>query len=157
MIWCFSNRGDKVTSSMCHFKENGFGLFFFFFFAWGALKWIQHSLKKVLKLSQMVTPPSPSPSPASAKISCHGANKSKNNVFDDFPSFLLKRLKKGPFDRYCLMSKGVLKKKTIYGNYSSRFPEGSQKRKSNNDDKHSHGQEKRRPSTLCWGKKATAI
>ena len=25
------------------------------------------------------------------------------------------------------------------------------KRKSNNDDKYGHGQEKRRPSTLCWG------
>ena len=29
------------------------------------------------------------------------------------------------------------------------FPRGSKKRKSNNDDKHDHGQEKRRPSTLC--------
>ena len=29
------------------------------------------------------------------------------------------------------------------------FPRGSKKRKSNNDDKHGHGQEKRRPSTLC--------
>ena len=29
------------------------------------------------------------------------------------------------------------------------FARGSQKRKSNNDDKHDHGQEKRRPSTLC--------
>ena len=28
------------------------------------------------------------------------------------------------------------------------FPRGSKKRKSNNDDKHGHGQEKRRPSTL---------
>ena len=28
------------------------------------------------------------------------------------------------------------------------FPRGSKKRKSNNDDKHDHGQEKRRPSTL---------
>ena len=34
-------------------------------------------------------------------------------------------------------------------NYSSCFSEGSKKRKSNNDDKHEHGQEKRRPSTLC--------
>ena len=32
-------------------------------------------------------------------------------------------------------------------NYARRFPEGVQKRKSNNDDKHDHGQEKRRPST----------
>ena len=37
--------------------------------------------------------------------------------------------------------------------YSRRFPEGSKKRKSNNDDKHDHGQKKRRPSTLCWGEK----
>ena len=29
------------------------------------------------------------------------------------------------------------------------FPRGSKKKKSNNDDKHGHGQEKRRPSTLC--------
>ena len=33
------------------------------------------------------------------------------------------------------------------------FPRGSKKRKSNNDDKHDHGQEKRRPSTLCGGKR----
>ena len=29
------------------------------------------------------------------------------------------------------------------------FPRGSQKRKSNNDNKRGHGQEKRRPSILC--------
>ena len=38
-------------------------------------------------------------------------------------------------------------------NYRGRFPRGSKKKKSNNDDKHGHGQEKRRPSTLCRGKK----
>ena len=39
-------------------------------------------------------------------------------------------------------------------NYSGRFPEGSHKRKSNNDDKHGHGKEKRRrPSTYAEGKK----
>ena len=43
------------------------------------------------------------------------------------------------------MFEGVLNKK--HENYSSRFPEGVQKRKSNDDDKHDHGQEKRRPST----------
>ena len=32
---------------------------------------------------------------------------------------------------------------------NGRFPEGSKKRKSNNDYKHGHGQEERRPSTLC--------
>ena len=34
-------------------------------------------------------------------------------------------------------------------NYSGHFPEGSKKSKSNTDDKHDHGQEKRRPSTVC--------
>ena len=29
------------------------------------------------------------------------------------------------------------------------FPRGYKKRKANNDDKHDHGQEKRRPLTLC--------
>ena len=29
------------------------------------------------------------------------------------------------------------------------LPRGPTKRKSNNDDKHEHGQEKRSPSTLC--------
>ena len=37
------------------------------------------------------------------------------------------------------------------------FPRGSKKRKSNNDDKHDHGQEKRRLSTLCWGKKSLSL
>ena len=32
---------------------------------------------------------------------------------------------------------------------TASFPRGSKKRKSNYDDKHDHGQEKRRPSTLC--------
>ena len=39
-----------------------------------------------------------------------------------------------------------------YENYSRRFPEGVQNRKSNYDDKHDHCQEKRRLSTLCGGK-----
>ena len=34
------------------------------------------------------------------------------------------------------------------------FPRGSKKRKSNNDDKHGHGQEKRRLTTLRLGKKS---
>ena len=37
--------------------------------------------------------------------------------------------------------------------YNSRFPSGSKKWKSNNDYKHGLGQEKRTPSTLCWGKR----
>ena len=40
------------------------------------------------------------------------------------------------------MSNGVLTKTT-----AAVFPRGSEKRKSNNDDKHDHGQEKNRPST----------
>ena len=37
------------------------------------------------------------------------------------------------------LKKGSLDKK--YDNYSGSFPEGSKKRKFNNDDKHEHGQE----------------
>ena len=37
--------------------------------------------------------------------------------------------------------------------YNRRFPRRSKKRKPNNDDKHDHGKKKRKPSTLCWGKK----
>ena len=51
---------------------------------------------------------------------------------------------------YCLMSKGFFFNN--HENYSNRFPEGFQKkRKFNNDDKHDHGQEKRRPLTLWDG------
>ena len=35
------------------------------------------------------------------------------------------------------------------------FPGGSKKRQSNNDDKHGHGQEKRRPSTCVEGESET--
>ena len=45
-----------------------------------------------------------------------------------------------------------LKKGSAGKNAKSRaavFPRGPKKRKSNNDEKHYHGQEKRRPSTLC--------
>ena len=51
--------------------------------------------------------------------------------------------------RYCL--KGLFNKHAW--NIKAIFPRGSKKRKSNNDGKHDHGQEKRRPSTLCWGQK----
>ena len=44
------------------------------------------------------------------------------------------------------MSKGVLTKAIV-----AVFPRGSKKRKSNNDDEHDHGQEKRRPSTHVEG------
>ena len=40
------------------------------------------------------------------------------------------------------------KKRKTWENYSGRFTEGSKQRKPNNDDKHGHGQEKRRPTTL---------
>ena len=86
--------------------------------------------------------PPPSPSLASEKVFCQEANKLGNKVFDDFPSFLLKEYK-NHFVRYCLISKGVLTKTIV-----AVFPRRSKKRKSNNDDKHGHGQEKRRPTTL---------
>ena len=57
---------------------------------------------------------------------------------------ILQVLSKGPFFRSCLD-----RAQTI----ADVFPGGSIKRKSNNDDKHGHGQEKRRPSTYVEGKK----
>ena len=45
------------------------------------------------------------------------------------------------------LSKNKITCKRNYLNYSSRCPEGVQKRKSNNDDEHYHGQEKSKPST----------
>ena len=45
------------------------------------------------------------------------------------------------------MSQGVLAKTIL-----AVFPRGSKKRKSINDNKHDHGQEKRRPSTYLEGK-----
>ena len=47
--------------------------------------------------------------------------------------------------RYCLKGPCL--------NIVTVFPGDSKKRKSNNDNKHGHGHEKRIPSTLCWGKK----
>ena len=71
-------------------------------------------------------------------------------MFDDVLWFSWKNQKKVPLSgivQYCLMSKWVLTKTTV-----AVFPRGSKKNKSKSDDKHDHGQEKRRPSTLCWGK-----
>ena len=51
-----------------------------------------------------------------------------------------------------VLSKGGLQVK-IMKTTVAVFPRVSKKRGSNNDDKHDNGQEKRRPSTLCWGKK----
>ena len=82
------------------------------------------------------------PSPASAKVSCQGANiLKKKKCFWWFSMITMKKklawgLKKGP-----------PRTKII-----AVFPRGSKKRKSNNDDKHGHGQDKRRPSTLWWAK-----
>ena len=66
------------------------------------------------------------------------------------------------FFRYCLtncfleyfvhgLSKGGLQVK-ITKNTLAVFPRVSKKREPNNDDKHYHGQEKRRPSTYVEGK-----
>ena len=54
-----------------------------------------------------------------------------------------KGLKKGSSAKKC--EKYENNAKTI----AAVFPRGSEKRKPNNDDKHGHGQEKRKPSTLC--------
>ena len=93
-------------------------------------------------------PPNPHPR-RQKKCPAQRANKleEKKHMFDVFPSFVLKRLKRTAFVRYCLMSIGFLTKTIV-----TFFPRGSKKRKSNNDVKHGHGQEKRRPSTLCWEK-----
>ena len=92
-----------------------------------------------------MVPPTPSPTPASAKVSCQEANKLEQKlIFYDFPTFLLKN----SFVRYCLMSKGVVRETIV-----AVFPRGSKKRKSNINDKHDHGQRKRKSPTLCWGKK----
>ena len=69
------------------------------------------------------------------------------------------RIVLGRTDPYSkLTAGGVHTKKAVNNgnkceNYSGRFPEGSKKRKPNNDDKHGHGQETRRPSTYVEGKK----
>ena len=42
---------------------------------------------------------------------------------------------------------------SIRFNSSAHFAGGSKKRKPSNDDECGHGQEKRRPTTLCWRKK----
>ena len=62
---------------------------------------------------------------------------------------VLKWIQNGPkvIPKWCQMVPNVPAKST-----TAVFPRRSKKRKSNNDDKHDHGQEKRRPSTLCWGK-----
>ena len=54
----------------------------------------------------------------------------------------MKKVKHIPLSGIALMSKGVLTKTTV-----AVFPTGSKKRKSNNNGKHAHGQEKRRLST----------
>ena len=97
--------------------------------------------KTVLKLIQNGS--LPSPSPASAKVSCQEAN-TKQNV-DAFLWFAWEKSKKYP-------ARGLKKGSPRKNKNSSVFPRASKKRKSNTDVKHDHGQEKRIPSALCWGK-----
>ena len=54
------------------------------------------------------------------------------------------------YEKSCIqvLSKGCRQVK-ITNTIAAVFPRGSKKRKCNNDDKHGHDQEKRRPSTLC--------
>ena len=47
----------------------------------------------------------------------------------------------------CQVLSNVYKKMVL--NIAAVFPRGSKERKSYNDDKHDHVQEKRRPVTLC--------
>ena len=96
-----------------------------------------------------MVPPRPSPSLASAKVSGRGARKLEKNISDDFLSFLWKKNEKHPLPRGFKRCSQLKSTKTT----AVVFPRGSKKKKSNNDDKHGHGQEKRRPSTLCLGKK----
>ena len=89
----------------------------------------------------MVTPPIPIPG-VSKSLLPGGKQNIKKHIFQVVYDFCEKKnITRG-------LKKGSLTKD--YENYSGRFPEGVQeKRKSNNDDNHGHGQEKRRPSTLC--------
>ena len=94
----------------------------------------------VVKILAPIAPPAP----ASAKVSCQGVNKLENIFLMILYDFVVKSqknnlpggLKRGPREKY-----------------NRRFSEGSKKRKTNNNDKLDHGQKKRRPSTLCLGKK----
>ena len=60
------------------------------------------------------------------------------NFYRKIKKILTRGLKKGS-----LAKKYQKIKKTI----AAVFPRGPKKRKSNNDDKHGHGQDKRRPTT----------
>jgi hypothetical protein len=96
-------------------------------------------------------PPNPTPSPslASAEVSCQGAEKIENNtcLMIFYNCYEKRQTQSLPGGFY----KGSLDKKylKIMKTIAAVFPRGSKKRKSNNDDKHGHGKEKRRPSTLC--------
>ena len=61
----------------------------------------------------------------------------------------MKTIPKKPYQGGCTKRSTRKNTKTT----AAVFPRGSKKRTSNNDDQHDHGQEKRRPSTLCRGKK----
>ena len=65
--------------------------------AYGLLKWSLNQRKMDLKLIHRRPQKSPT----------RGQTNWKKHMFDDFPSFLLKRSKKTPCVRYCLMFKRV--------------------------------------------------
>ena len=56
--------------------------------------------------------------------------------------------------RYCVKFSSFKHGRNISKTIAAVFPGGSEKRKSNNEDKHVHGQEKSRPSTHVEGKKS---
>ena len=88
-----------------------------------------------------ITPPIPG---VSTSLLPGGKQIRNKRIFDEVLWFLWKKRSKKYFAKGA--KKGVPAKST-----TAVFPRGSKKRKSNNDDKHDHGREKRRPSTLCWG------
>ena len=119
-------------------------------------------------------PPIPIPS-VSKSLLPGGKQIRKEHIADDFPWFLWKRQRESPargltclshvfnFFRFCqtncffqVLSKGGLQAKITKATIAV-FPRVSKKkRESNNDDKYDHGQEEKRPSTLCWGKNVWA-
>ena len=99
------------------------------------LKMITKCLKMIPNGPKWCPPQSPSKSPARGQT-----NENKNIYLMIFDSVYEKGPKKDPFVRLCLMSTGFLTKTIV-----AVFQRESQRRKSNNDGKHDHGHEKRRP------------
>ena len=77
-------------------------------------------------------------------------NTQSNNIYSNISNILISNhVSDIECQTFFFFFAQVLSKGTLFKN-SGRFPRGgSQKRKSNNGDKHGHGQEKTRPSTLC--------